>query len=204
MKKLLTLFLFLVLLQPSGAQTNEWLNYTSGGNISCLTEEGDYLWLGTFFAGLVKLEKTTGNITVFNKVNSGLPDNSVSAIAIDVNGNIWIGTFLGGLSVYNKGGVVSVEESRDNSAVSEYSLLQNYPNPFNPSTTIVYTIKKETHVSLKVYDLLGREVSELVNENQVTGKYKVKFDVSNLPSGVYLYTLKAGNFVETKKLMVLK
>ncbi len=85
-----------------------------------------------------------------------------------------------------------------------YALRQNYPNPFNPSTTIKYQIPKSGLVQLKIFNLLGSEVALLVNEVKAEGEYSVNFDASNLPSGVYLYKLQSGKFVETKKLMLLK
>ncbi len=87
---------------------------------------------------------------------------------------------------------------------TDYILSQNYPNPFNPSTTIEFAIPKDENVSLTVYDVLGRVVSELVNENLRAGYYKVEFNASNLASGIYFYKLKAGDFVSTKKLILMK
>lgn len=92
---------------------------------------------------------------------------------------------------------------------SGYILEQNFPNPFNPVTTIKYSIPntKENNyssVQLRVYNLLGQEVATLVNEQQMPGLYKVKFDGSNLTSGIYIYKLRAGSFISTKKLMLLK
>ncbi len=84
------------------------------------------------------------------------------------------------------------------------ALLQNYPNPFNPSSEIGYQISEFRHVTLVVYDLLGREVAVLVNEPKSPGSYEVKFDGSNLPSGVYFYRLQTGNFMQTKRLLLLK
>jgi hypothetical protein len=88
--------------------------------------------------------------------------------------------------------------------VEEYYLQQNYPNPFNPSTKIKYQIPETGFVSLKVIDVLGNEVVDLVNENKSTGSYEVKFDASDLPTGVYFYTLRAGDFVNTKKMLLIK
>lgn len=88
--------------------------------------------------------------------------------------------------------------------VFEYNLLQNYPNPFNPTTTINYSIKSAGLVSLKIYDMLGTEVASLVNERQEPGSYSVEFNASNLPSGMYVYKLTAGDFVEGKKLSLIK
>jgi hypothetical protein len=85
-----------------------------------------------------------------------------------------------------------------------FNLNQNYPNPFNPSTAISFSIPTSEFVSLKVFDVLGSEVATLVNEEKPTGRYKVDFNAANLPSGVYLYKLQAGNFTEVKKLMLLK
>jgi hypothetical protein len=86
----------------------------------------------------------------------------------------------------------------------DYSLGQNYPNSFNPTTTISYTIPKNGLVALRVYDILGSEVAELVNEVKEAGDYSVTFNASNLPSGIYFYTLTSGNFTATKKLILLK
>ncbi len=88
--------------------------------------------------------------------------------------------------------------------VSNFSLEQNYPNPFNPSTQINYTVAEKSNVTLKVFDVLGTEVATLVNSNQDAGVYDVNFDASSLASGMYIYTLKAGNFTSSKKMMLLK
>ncbi|MGE5402781.1 MAG: T9SS type A sorting domain-containing protein, partial [Ignavibacteriales bacterium] len=90
------------------------------------------------------------------------------------------------------------------SVVTEFNLKQNYPNPFNPATTISYSIPKGAFVDLKVFDMLGREVSTLVSKEQSAGEYKVQFDASSLPSGVYIYTLQAGQFKDSRKLLILK
>ncbi|MBK8552303.1 MAG: T9SS type A sorting domain-containing protein [Ignavibacteria bacterium] len=87
---------------------------------------------------------------------------------------------------------------------SSFSLSQNYPNPFNPVTNLEFGISKLGFVSLKVYDILGKEVVTLVNEKLSPGKYKVEFDGSGLPSGVYFYRLTAGEFTDRKKMMVVK
>lgn len=99
-------------------------------------------------------------------------------------------------------GAVSV----DNSEVlpNEYLLTQNYPNPFNPSTTIKYSIPETAFVNIKVYNLIGQEIAELVNEEMQTGNHEVTFDAVNMPSGVYFYRIQAGSFVETRKMMLMK
>lgn len=88
--------------------------------------------------------------------------------------------------------------------VKEFALFQNFPNPFNPTTTISFTIPHPSPVILKVYDILGREVATLVNGQMSPGRYERTFDASALASGVYIYRLQAGTFVQTRKLMVVK
>ncbi|MGA9294256.1 MAG: T9SS type A sorting domain-containing protein [Ignavibacteriaceae bacterium] len=99
---------------------------------------------------------------------------------------------------------------KDLAVVKDYGLEQNYPNPFNPATTITYQLPKDGIVTLKVYDMLGREVASLVNGYKTSGKYSINFNADNLSSGVYIYQLKINNFAggdgytATKKLMLLK
>jgi hypothetical protein len=87
---------------------------------------------------------------------------------------------------------------------NEYSLMQNYPNPFNPSTVINYSIPHDGKVTLKVFDITGRQAAVLVNEDQKAGTYSVNFDASRLSSGVYFYSLGSGSFTSVKKLMLMK
>jgi len=82
--------------------------------------------------------------------------------------------------------------------------LQNYPNPFNPSTVINFTLPEQSDVELKVYDVLGNEIVTLVNEEKPAGKYEVEWNASNLPSGVYVYSLRAGTNIQIKKMLLLK
>lgn len=85
-----------------------------------------------------------------------------------------------------------------------YTLEQNYPNPFNPITSIQYAIGSRRFVTLKVYDVLGKEVATLINENKPEGYYEVEFDASQLPSGMYIYSIQVGDFKESKKMLLLK
>jgi hypothetical protein len=85
-----------------------------------------------------------------------------------------------------------------------YSLNQNYPNPFNPVTKIEYAIPNDIKVTIKIYDILGREVNVLVNEVQTAGYYAINWNASNLSSGIYFYQMKAGNFYSVKKMMLIK
>ena len=86
----------------------------------------------------------------------------------------------------------------------KFTLEQNFPNPFNPTTTIKFSIPKEVQVNLSVYNILGEKVKELKNEVMKPGYFEVEFDASALASGVYLYRITAGDFVQTKKMVLLK
>ncbi len=89
-------------------------------------------------------------------------------------------------------------------AVKEFTLNQNYPNPFNPSTRITFTIPNSGHTTLKVYNVLGNEVASILDKELAQGNYDINFNAANLTSGIYYYTLRTGNLVETKKMMLLK
>ena len=94
---------------------------------------------------------------------------------------------------------------RGNFVPTDFILYQNYPNPFNPATTIRYSVPIESGpITLKVYDLLGREVAQLVNEYKIAGDYEVQFNASNLPSGIYMYRFQSGSFSVSKKMMLMK
>ncbi|HEX2865666.1 MAG TPA: T9SS type A sorting domain-containing protein [Ignavibacteriales bacterium] len=88
--------------------------------------------------------------------------------------------------------------------VTEYALSQNYPNPFNPTTVINYALPRASKVTLKIYDMLGREVTTLVNGYKETGRYSVEFNASSLPSGTYIYAIRASDFVRSGKMLLLK
>lgn len=88
--------------------------------------------------------------------------------------------------------------------LTDYSISQNYPNPFNPSTTISYALPKEEMVTIRVYDILGQVVKTLVNQSQSAGTHTVSFKANELTSGIYFYSIQAGNFNQVKKMMLLK
>jgi hypothetical protein len=138
--------------------------------------------------------KVPDNISLYPRIYIVLdPDDKIDEIHEDNNE---------GWKVLNYSGVTDVNDKNLN--VESYELSQNYPNPFNPTTTINYRIPKSEFVTLKVYDVLGREIQTLVNQQLLPGFYQAQFDGSNLASGVYFYRIKAGNFIQTKKLMLLK
>jgi hypothetical protein len=100
--------------------------------------------------------------------------------------------------------ITGVEENITDGVPSEYSLSQNYPNPFNPTTNIEFSIPNSGMVSVKVFNVLGQEVANLVNQELKAGVHKVDFDATNLTSGIYFYTLESGNFTQSQKMLLLK
>jgi photosystem II stability/assembly factor-like uncharacterized protein len=135
------------------------------------------------------LLKEITSIAVFRK-----PDDSC--------GYVFIGTAGTGVWVYKYSTITGIIEEKN--IPEQFSLIQNYPNPFNPSTSIKFSLPNAGRVQLKIYNLLGKEVSELINEEKPAGNYEIKFDGSKLPSGVYFYTISAGNFRQTKKMILAK
>ncbi len=144
-------------------------------------------------------------------MNDGLSDSSVASLAIDPEGYLYAATDSG---VYKSMQVVTGADSRPQVVPQNSSLSQNYPNPFNPTTAISYKLSAFSHVALKVYDVLGREVETLVNETQSAGTHTVTFDGSKLASGVYFYRIEAvpqsdigrgtRSTIETKKMVLVK
>lgn len=145
--------------------------------------------------------------TYYNSSNSPLPTYDgvtqiVYDIQIDENNNKYFLTLFDGVYIFNEDVINDVDE--EGSKPTQFELTQNYPNPFNPSTTINFSIPKQTNVSLKVYDALGKEIAELVNEEMSTGSYKINFDASKFSSGIYFYTLRTNEFFNTRKMILIK
>jgi hypothetical protein len=109
------------------------------------------------------------------------------------------GGFLGGGDDW----ITSIDEI-DEIMPLQFELSQNYPNPFNPSTTINYTLAEQSHVRLEIYNILGQRVTVIIDENQEVGSYSQIWQAGNVPSGVYFYRIKADEFEQTRKMMLLK
>jgi ligand-binding sensor domain-containing protein len=146
---------------------------------------------------------STNNGDTWFSYNEGLPPSMpVYSLAIDSSDFLYAGTTDG--TVYKTSQITVDVKTAPKLLPGKYSLEQNYPNPFNPSTQINYELSKLSKVSLKVYDLLGREVANLVNEQQSAGPHTVTWEASPLATGVYFYRLEAGSFVQTKKMLLMK
>jgi hypothetical protein len=210
--------------------TGDALKINNMFSIFALTSNGLYLTFSlTAFTGWTTAVPTgdfracasdmiSGKYYFFgNNVGTSIDLNAGVAVPISLGGisggvitsallygnNIFVGTETGGvfrapLSALTTG----VNEK--NELPNNFNLSQNYPNPFNPTTTISFSLPSKSYVSLKVFDALGREVSILVSKELTAGKYSEQWNSGSLPSGVYFYRLQAGNYCETRKLVLLK
>jgi len=146
---------------------------------------------------------STNNGTSWTAVDSGLTSTYIWSLAV-LGTNLFAGTAAGSVWRRPLSEMVTGVQEQQKNPPTHFSLQQNYPNPFNPSTTISYQLPINCFMTLKVYDVLGREIETLVSERQNAGDHSVTFNATNLPSGVYFYRLRAGDFSETKKLVLVK
>jgi photosystem II stability/assembly factor-like uncharacterized protein len=200
----------------------------SGGRVIMLTTDKGESWslhesVGTPLFGVSFADSTTGiaigySFSITKTTDGGLNWISLiedAATQIDLNDVFMINASTG--TIVGSGGTIlrtttgGVELSRGyerDEIFPKYQLSQNYPNPFNPTTTIEYQIPNFEYISLRIFDILGREIKTLVNEYQAPGNYKIFFDANStalkLSSGVYYYRLQAGNNIETKRMLLLK
>jgi photosystem II stability/assembly factor-like uncharacterized protein len=160
-----------------------------------------HLFCGTFNYGS-GIWRSTDFGDTWTQINTGLPTMDIRSVAVDADDYLYAGT--NGYSMYKTttSTITSVEEDRN--TPKTFNLAQNYPNPFNPITKISYAIPQNSFVELKVFNLLGQEITTLVNQEKPAGYYEVDFNASNLPTGVYIYKLQAGSFIETRKMILLK
>lgn len=118
----------------------------------------------------------------------------ISGTAYQHNSGFW--------HVYSQSVITNVHD--DETIPATFNMEQNYPNPFNPSTIIRFSVPENSNIILKVYDVLGNELITLLNEDKDAGWYDVHFDASAFASGVYIYRITAGNFISTKKMLMIK
>ena len=151
---------------------------------------------------------TTDHFSALVFSDSTITDTTLLFTSLSINKKYWWR-----VKAYNASGWGNFSEVRTFDIISsveseetniEFALGQNYPNPFNPITSIKYSIPNRSNVVLKIYDILGTVVTTLVNEEKEQGVYTISFDASNLASGLYLYQIQAGSFIDTKKMILLK
>jgi photosystem II stability/assembly factor-like uncharacterized protein len=169
---------------------------------SIVIDQIGFIFVGTpsYYFYSPKIYRSTDIGSTWTDISEGLPSIESTCLAISPDNQLLLGTSEG-VYRYNP----PTEVNHVNSQLpAAFSISQNYPNPFNPSTVISYQLPITSHVSLKIFDLLGREVATLVNEEKRAGSYEVTFNAQNLSSGVYFYQLRSGEFVQTKKLIFQK
>lgn len=161
--------------------------------------------------GQITVSGTTTQYVTVSPASGSIPAGGSQNITLTLNAQtLQEGTYTGQVSVNTNGGnftipidyLVNVEKL--NSVPTEYSLSQNYPNPFNPTTSIEFSVPEAENVRIKIYDMLGKEVTKLLDEKKSPGKYRVTFDASSLASGTYIYRIETPSFVESKKMILLK
>ncbi len=146
---------------------------------------------------------STNNASTWLQYNMGITSDIYIYNFIAAGGNFLAGTSQG-LWIRPISDSVTAVKVNKNKLPNTFSLSQNYPNPFNPSTSIEYQIPKSGLVTLKVYDVLGREVETLVNEEKPAVSYEVRFEGSSLSSGIYFYRIQAGDYALAKKMILMK
>ena len=191
-----------------------WVLKTTGiaGLQNMVVNQTGLIICGTELQGVLL---STDRGDTWQPINSGLPNppHFVNSVFFDRDGYAYCSVHNFG--IFKSRDVVTGVEGKEGTIPSEFALYQNYPNPFNPSTTIKFNIPPFSKgvsersedggfTKLKVYDILGNEVATLVNEVKPAGTYEVEFNASNLSSGIYYYQIKAGSFIQTKKMILMK
>jgi uncharacterized Ntn-hydrolase superfamily protein len=193
---------------PANGTSQAVITIIPKNNSDTLLTSGKQIILSNTGAGTLSNVTDLGDGTYGAAITSPIAVGSDTISAIVISGTDTVSVFMKAVIAYAN--PVSVNENP--ASPDKFYLYQNSPNPFNPSTLIKYTIppviasetKQSQFVSLIVYDVLGNEVATLVSKEQEAGTYEVEFDASNLSSGTYFYKLQAGNFIDTKKMILMK
>ncbi|HLP16487.1 MAG TPA: T9SS type A sorting domain-containing protein [Bacteroidota bacterium] len=164
-------------------------------DVNCLVANGQYIYVGTFSGGVFY---STNNGTLWSSFNSGMTDNIINALIVGGKD-----LFAGSTGVWKRSISGNIGDG-SNISLIQFSLGQNYPNPFNPSTNFSFSIPSPSFVSLRIFDVVGREICVVLNEEMKAGSYTRQWSPKGLPSGVYFYRLQAGAYTETKRLLLLK
>ena len=182
--------------------TNNGTSRTAAGLTSAyvrsLAVSGTNLFVGTSYNG-VFLSTNNGN----SWTNVNAPPKWVLSLAVNET-HLFAGFYKNSVWRRPLSEMITSIQDLSNQIPTKFKLEQNYPNPFNPSTKIQYSVPQSSNVIIKVVDILGNEIETLVNEEKPIGTYELTWNAANLPSGVYFYQLKAGSFVETKKMILVK
>jgi outer membrane protein assembly factor BamB len=181
------------------ANKNVLWRYLAGAPIAApLLHYKSHLYAGTLGNEIIRLTGIEDSVGVS-------PSRSLNGAVQNSSQPMW-STFQGNSRRTGMASLLKVTGvgSGDVQPPQEFSLSQNYPNPFNPTTTIKYQIPAASYVSMKIFDILGREAASLVNEVKSAGTYAVQWDAAAMPSGIYIYTIRSGNYHETKRMILLR
>lgn len=189
-----------ILKTTNGGST--WNNTTDneGNNLYAVQFPSTSVGYAVGFNG--EILKTSNGGTDWIKI-PGPTNNNLYAVYFTSTTNGFFAGDAGSIIKTTTGGITGINSITKN-LPDDFKLFQNYPNPFNPSTIISFYVSNYSRVQLKVYDILGREVSNLINEFKPAGTYSITFDGNGLSSGIYLYRINSGTFSETKKMILVK
>jgi hypothetical protein len=180
-------------------------NWTLSQDISFVTSIltiGSNIFVGSYGDGVWR---STNYGNTWGQINDGLGSGAYYVLSLGMdNQYIFAGTSASSIWRRPLSQVVTDIEEETNLQPKEFSLEQNYPNPFNPTTTISFGLQNKSNVKITILNAIGEEVAVVLNEGREAGFHQVEFNAMNLPSGVYFYQLRAGSFVETKKMILLK
>jgi len=197
---------------------NENLAWIAGGGIAKTTDGGN-IWVQQYSETFNKvvsfvdenngwavgesiLGTSNGGEEWYHQFNGFLLNLASASFVSDTVG--WVTGRYGTILKTTNGGIIVEVENNYPKPPTNILLSQNYPNPFNPVTSLQYTVGSRQFVTIKIYDLLGRKIATLINEEKPAGEYKVEFNAANLPSGIYFYRIQAGSYSETRKMVLLK
>jgi len=185
---------------PDSGNTWTTLQTMEPYEMTSLIVYGSTLFAGTYNAGVLL---STDMGVSWNEINTGLPGTTVLSLAI-CGSTLYAGTDTSGLWRRPLAEVISDVGNQTEQIPSQFVLEQNYPNPFNPSTTIAFAVPLKARVTLKIFDVMGREVATVVSEEMPAGTYARHWNASNFSSGIYFYRLQTGSVSITKKLILLR
>ncbi|MEJ2104395.1 MAG: invasin domain 3-containing protein [Ignavibacteriaceae bacterium] len=185
---------------PADGTSQAIITISPKNNSDTLLASGLQVLLSNTGAGFLSSVNDLGDGTYQASITAPIATGTDTISATVLSGNDTVSVFTKAVLTYVN--ATSIDESL--SSLEKFYLFQNSPNPFNPTTKIKYQIPRATYVLLKVFDVIGNEVSTLVNGEKQAGIHEVEFNSSKLSSGVYIYQLRAGNFLATKKMILTK
>ena len=186
----------------SGGSWTDVTPVTGGASVTGLASDGTVLFASCLGYGVFE---STDDGNTWTEINTGFNKQAYNVASLTITDKyLFAGTSNQGIWRRPLSNLVSSVNLDNKNIPASFKLDQNYPNPFNPTTKIEFSIKKSGFVTLKIYDVLGKELATLVNENLPAGNFDVNWNAQNFESGIYLYRLQTNNFTDTKKMLLIK